>query len=132
MNRNLQISLSHIIHVEGSGFVDRSDDRGGPTRYGVTIPMLSAFRQREVTARDIRDLGEMEARDVYVLLFWNKLRCDDLPDGLDLAVFDAAVHAGQGQATKWLQQSCNLLRSNGPWIDDDGVLGSRTMAARPP
>ena len=48
------------------------------------------------------------------------MKCDDLPSGLDLCVFDFGVNAGPGRAAKFLQ------RMIGTTVD--GGIGPMTLA----
>ena len=64
----------------------------------------------------------MEAvREIYKRKYWDKIRGDDLPAGLDWAVFDFAVNAGVSRAAKTLQ---GFLATS-----IDGVIGSGTLQA---
>jgi len=49
------------------------------------------------------------------------VRGDDLPSGVDLCVFDCAVNAGVGRASKFLQQAVGVTA--------DGQIGPMTVAA---
>ena len=49
------------------------------------------------------------------------MRGDDLPAGIDLVVFDAAVNSGPGRAAKWLQACVG--------VEVDGDIGPKTLAA---
>jgi lysozyme family protein len=62
-----------------------------------------------------------EAKAIYRRHYWDALRCDELPAGVDYAVFDYGVNSGVGRAAKVLQRVCG--------VKDDGVLGPLTMAA---
>ena len=120
MKASWESAIAHVLAVEG-GYVDLSDDRGGPTNFGVTWRTLSAWFQRPVAASEVEHLDPGTARLIYKDRFWDLMRGDELPIGVDLMVFDAAVHAGQGQATRWLQQAIG--------VENDGVFGSRTLTA---
>jgi lysozyme family protein len=49
------------------------------------------------------------------------MSCDELPSGVDYAVFDFAVNAGPGQAKKTLQRALGVA--------PDGAIGPMTLAA---
>lgn len=70
---------------------------------------------------DIANLTLDQAREIYHADFWRKIRGDELPPAVALCVFDAAVHAGLGNAARWLQASIR--------ITVDGVIGSKTIEA---
>jgi lysozyme family protein len=52
-------------------------------------------------------------------MYWDKVKGDDLPVGVDYAVFDFAVNAGVSRAAKFLQRAVGAV--------DDGVIGSGTL-----
>ena len=41
-----------------------------------------------------------DAAKIYRARYWDALRCDELPAGLDYAVFDYGVNSGIGRAAK--------------------------------
>ena len=55
----------------------------------------------------------------YRQMYWDKVKGDDLPAGVDYAVFDFAVNAGVSRAAKFLQRSVGAV--------DDGVIGGGTL-----
>lgn len=114
-------ALARVLRHEG-GFSDHPADPGGPTQQGVTQRVYDAFRARKGQAqRSVRQLEEGELREIYRRQYWDAVRADDLPAGLDYAVFDAAVNSGPAQAVKWLQRAAG--------VGDDGQVGALTLAA---
>lgn len=59
--------------------------------------------------------------EIYKSGYWDKCRCDDLPEGVDYVVFDQAVNSGPGQSAKWLQGVVGVAV--------DGGIGPRTLEA---
>lgn len=112
--------LALVLAHEG-GFVDHPSDPGGATNRGITRAVLAEWRGTEVTAEDVRALTEAEAREIYLARYWNVIRGDELPPGLDLAVFDFAVNSGPRRAARLLQRVLN--------VTPDGVIGRVTLAA---
>ncbi|MDO9707995.1 glycosyl hydrolase 108 family protein [Paracraurococcus lichenis] len=116
-----------VLGKEG-GFVDNPRDPGGATNFGITLRVLQTYRAaleggsvRPLTAEDVRALSQAEAREIYRALYWNAMRCDDLPPGIDLMVFDFGVNAGPGRAVSLLQ------RLAGAKVD--GAVGPKTLEA---
>lgn len=109
-----------MLHHEG-GFNEDDRDPGGATNFGVTQKTLARFRGSEVTSDDVRNLTIEDARDLYRHLFWNVVRADDMIPGIDLALFDFAVHAGPQRAVRTLQRVLD--------IKDDGIVGLETLRA---
>src|SRR6185437_13632357 len=56
--------------------------------------------------------------------YWNKMRCDALPSGVGLSVFDFGVNAGPGTSAQMLQWGAGLSGA-----DVDGKIGPHTIAA---
>jgi lysozyme family protein len=52
-------------------------------------------------------------------MYWDAVRGDILPSGLDYAVFDAAVNSGPRRAIEWLQSSVSAK--------PDGIFGLNTL-----
>jgi len=110
MKYNRDLALDAVLAHEG-GYVDDPRDPGGATRYGIS--------SRAYPDVDIEALSIEDAKDLYANDYWHKMRCDDLPSGLDLLVFDAAVNQGPGAAAIMLQQAVGA--------NVDGIIGPRTM-----
>jgi len=108
------ICLVHILRHEG-GYVDHRRDPGGATNLGITRATLAAWRKvklAQVSKSDIRKLGRKEAAEIYRARYWDTSRCGDLPPGIDLVVFDAAVNSGPRRSIRWLQASVGT-KTNG-------------------
>lgn len=117
---NYQRALSLVLQSEG-GYVNNPKDPGGPTNLGVTLATLRAYRGRAVNVNDVKALTRTEAGEVYRANYWNKVKGDNLPSGVDYAAFDLAVNSGPGTAAKFLQR---CLR-----VTDDGNIGPLTLNA---
>jgi lysozyme family protein len=115
-DRALQLVLKH----EG-GYVDHPDDPGGPTNLGVTIGTLSAVLGRAATRADVKALTPAKVAPIYRARYWDAVCGDDLPPGVDYAVFDYAVNSGPARAAIALQRLVGVA--------DDGKIGPITLAA---
>jgi lysozyme family protein len=113
-------SLANVLLHEG-GFVDHPADPGGATKYGITRATLARSRGRPVSVEDVRRLTPAEAGDIYRRLYWDLVRADGLPAGIDLAVFDFAVNSGPSRAVRMLQEILGIA--------PDGLVGPATLAA---
>ena len=109
-------ALEIILHHEG-GYVNHPKDPGGETNLGVTKRVYEDFGG----TKDMKDLTIEDVEPIYRKNYWDKCRCDDLPSGLDLCVFDFAVNAGPGRAAKYLQTLVAALPV-------DGGIGPMTLA----
>jgi lysozyme family protein len=116
--------LDVILRMEG-GFVDNPKDPGGATSLGVTIGVLGQHLGqhlgRPATVADVKALTPATVAPIYRTGYWDPVRADDLPAGLDLIVFDTAVNMGVGVARVMLQRAAGVVA--------DGHLGPATLAA---
>lgn len=115
-----QACLAEVLKHEG-GYVDHPADPGGATNRGITFATLADWRGTAITKDDVRNLTVAEAGAIYRKNYWDKVRGDALPPGVDLATFDAAVNSGPARAAKWLQQALGVAQ--------DGAIGPLTLAA---
>ena len=115
MKKNYDKCLKTILHHEG-GYVNHPEDPGGETNLGVTKRVYQEWGG----TKDMKDLTVDDVAPIYRKNYWDKMKCDDLPSGLDLCVFDFGVNAGPGRAAKYLQ---TLI---GPVAD--GGIGPNTLA----
>jgi lysozyme family protein len=118
--RPFDLRLPVVLSHEG-GFVQHPQDPGGATKFGITRQTLARFRQEPVSVEDVRRLTTAEAAEIYRRLYWDPIRADELPAGVDLAVFDFAVNSGPSRAVRALQTVLGVLV--------DGVVGPVTLAA---
>lgn len=117
---NFDKALELVLKHEG-GYVDHPKDPGGATNYGVTKKVYEAYLGRECTKQEVKDMPLEAVGDIYKRKYWDKVRGDDLPSGLDWAVFDFAVNAGVSRASRILQ---GFLKTS-----VDGIIGSGTLKA---
>ena len=125
MGARFEYALAAVLRHEG-GLADNPHDPGGVTQFGISMRFLKAVgldpnRDGAVDRLDVLGLTPEAAAPIYREYFWNALRCNILPDGLDLAVFDSAVNQGQGAAAKMLQRAAGAK--------PDGQIGPNTIAA---
>lgn len=126
MRQSLKKALSLCFGSEG-GYVNRSTDAGGPTKYGITMPTLAAHRGRPVTIDDIKNLTFAEAEAIYQKSFWPQAGGDVLPVGLDYMTFDFGVHSNPTRAIRYLQLT---LQDAGVYAGEiDGFIGVQTLRA---
>ena len=120
MERNFPEALAHTLQFEG-GWANHAHDPGGATMKGVTHKTYADYLGRSVSHDELRDIPDAHLADIYRKRYWDACRCSDLPDGLDLAVFDTAVNTGPGQAARLLQRIVG--------VPADGGIGPKTIAA---
>lgn len=117
---NFDKSLKFVLQFEG-GFVNNPKDPGGATNLGVTIHTLSAVLGHQATVAEVKALTATTVAPIYRQRYWNVVRGDDLPLGVDLAVFDFGVHSGPKRGAEFLQRVVGVA--------DDGAIGEITLKA---
>ena len=115
MQNNWIKCLETILHHEG-GYVNHPKDPGGETNLGVTQRVYEEFGG----TKDMKDLTREDVEPIYKKNYWDRVKGDQLPAGLDLCVFDFGVNAGTGRAAKYLQ---SLIGTT-----PDGGIGPNTLA----
>ena len=120
MERNFPKALTHTLQFEG-GWANHPNDPGGATMKGVTHKTYADYLGRAVTHDELRGIPDEHLADIYRKSYWNACRCSELPDGLDLAVFDTAVNTGPAQAARLLQRIVG--------VPADGGIGPKTLVA---
>jgi lysozyme family protein len=100
---NYDRSLARVLKHEG-GYTNHPSDPGGPTNFGITIHDYRRYIKANGTAADVRNMQLADAAKIYRARYWHALRCDELPAGLDYAVFDYGVNSGIGRAAKVMQR----------------------------
>lgn len=119
MIRNFERSLPAVLKHEG-GWADHPSDPGGATMKGVTIGTYRRYKPG-ATKEDLRHITDAELQRIYRDGYWDKVRGDDLPYGVDYAVFDYAVNSGPARAAMHLQEVVGVA--------PDGEIGPLTLAA---
>ena len=120
MKDNFDAALKAILHHEG-GYVNHPADPGGMTNLGVTKRVWEEWVGHEVDEKAMRNLTPEIVGPMYKVKYWDKIKGDELPTGVDYVVFDAAVNSGSGRAAKWLQACVG--------VEPDGGIGPKTLAA---
>lgn len=120
------------VNIHEGGKDDDKRDPGGRTAFGVTQARYNQYLRDQGRPRaDVWDITVPERVAIWRTYYWNVIRADDLPAGLDYAVFDGAVNSGPVQAVKWLQRAVNDVRAKGGEgpIAVDGQMGTNTLTA---
>ena len=118
MKNNFDKCLHMLLEHEG-GYVNNVHDKGGMTNLGVTKRVYDKWIDRESTEQEMRDLTPEDVAPIYKKNYWNRVKGDQLPSGLDWACFDWAVNSGSGRPAKAVQ------RAVGATVD--GAIGKQTV-----
>ena len=116
MSNKFSEALEVILHHEG-GYVNHPKDPGGETNLGVTKRVYEDFGG----TKDMKELTKEDVEPIYKKNYWDRVKGDNLPEGLDLCIFDFAVNAGPGRAAKFLQKLIGVTQ--------DGGIGPQTLGA---
>jgi len=130
MTENFNLFVDLVLDAEG-GLSNDPSDMGGLTNRGITVATFKEYLN-DVEDRDypcgmeeaserLYDLTEQDAILIYEHYYWNEIRADDLPNGIDVLLADFAVNSGVRTAVTVLQE---MLA-----VSMDGILGPKTLAA---
>lgn len=127
--RNFDLFYKEVLESEGLFYEDVPGDNGGPTKCGITIADVARWNGVRCPKRGgagwdelvdkVRALTPASSRDIYKKFYWDSVRADELPAGLDYCVVDYAVNSGTGRAIPTLGK---LLGMSGVKTITDEVL----------
>lgn len=118
---SFETCLTETLKWEG-GWSNHKDDPGGPTMRGVIQRVYDAWRKRNgLPRRSVRHIEEAELQAIYRENYWQLVRGDELPPGVDLCVFDYGVNSGPSRSVSHLQEVLG--------VKIDGNMGPVTLDA---
>lgn len=120
MINNFDQCLEWLLEHEG-GYVNHPDDPGGRTNKGITANTYEAWLGRGVSEEMIRNIPDDHVEKIYREKFWDRIKADHLPPGIDWSVFDWCVNSGPSRAARALQLTVGA--------DSDGFIGPATLDA---
>lgn len=114
--KSKDVIFDEILGKEG-GYVNHPDDKGGPTKWGVTEKVARAHGYRG----DMRDLTRGQALEILEADYWYGPRFDQVsalsPD-IAAELCDTGVNMGPSVATKMLQRWLNVFNQGGKLYPD--------------
>lgn len=121
MSRAFDHCVKFVLLEEG-GYSNDPADPGRETNLGVTQVTLDRARKTlpDLPA-SVSQLTKPQALSIYESLYWAPIHGDELPLGLALIVFDAAVNQGERDAARFLQTAVGATV--------DGKIGPKTVEA---
>jgi lysozyme family protein len=120
MQENWDKSFEMVLKHEG-GYVNDPRDPGGRTNLGVTQRAWEGYVGKSVDEAFMRSLTPEVVKPFYKAMYWDKIKGDQLPAGVDYAAYDLAVNSGTGRAAKYLQQIAGVTA--------DGAIGPKSIEA---
>lgn len=124
MKENFDQALEMLLHHEGGFTSDKRDPgnkEGGSTNLGVTQHVYERWVGKKVDHDIMKALTPTDVAPIYKHEYWKRLRCDDLPPGLDFFCFDWGVNSGVSRSAKALQGIIG--------VEQDGGIGPQTLKA---
>ena len=121
MQASYDEALRRLLLHEG-GYTNHPSDPGGPTNFGITIFDYRKYVKPTATAADVRAMKIEEAKRIYRAKYWDAQRCDELPAGVDYAVFDYGVNSGIRRSGKVLRRVLKLSDSTS--LVNGGVIAA--------
>lgn len=109
---NFEPSMVAVKPHEG-GYVNHKKDPGGETNFGIS--------KRAYPHLDIKNLTWTKAKGIYRADYWNPIKGDLLPKGIDYVTLDPAINSGVSRGVKWLQAALGVTQ--------DGHVGVKTVEA---
>jgi lysozyme family protein len=117
---NLNEAIEELIQIEG-GYVNLPHDRGGPTKFGITLKTLTSFMGTEQTAADVAAITKSTAKQIYARNYFTRPCIHELPETILRQMLGMSVHHGPKRAIKLLQKTVGT--------SPDGRIGPITIAA---
>jgi len=115
--------ITDVLKREGwDKYTNHAEDRGGPTKWGITQRAWSGYIGRDATADDIAVITELQARTFYLHEYIIKPHFDLIENAfVQELVIDCGVNHGTRAAAKWLQRAAGAKA--------DGAVGPNTLFA---
>lgn len=121
MNDAFTRAFTEVVGLEGKYSHDENDPgnwTGGEVNKGELKGTMYGISAAAYPQLDIAALGVPQVKQIYREDFWNKLRCDTLPDAIAGALFKEGVNLGVSGAAKAFQRSLK--------VTVDGNIGQLT------
>ena len=121
--------VNELIKREG-GYVNRADDSGGPTNYGITLAVARRYGYKG----DIKTLPISMAKQIYFEMYWKDLSLDEIENispAIAEKLGDIGANMGVGRAGEFCQRLLNVLNNLGKLYPDlkvDGNIGPATVS----
>ena len=115
--------ITDVLKAEGwDRYTNHPSDRGGPTKWGITLKAYQSLVDEEATETTIRQLTEAEARAFYNRFYVVEPGFNKAHPMIQPLLIDCGVNHGPKRAAKWFQKAVGATQ--------DGVIGPQTLAAQ--
>ena len=96
--------IDQILDAEGDTYTNHPADKGGPTKYGITLRTYQKYHPR-ATAKDVENMSRKEAEWIYEGEYVRPFMF--LKGVVFNFIVNAAVQHGTPRAIKMLQEACD-------------------------
>lgn len=121
MNADFSHSLELLLATEG-GYVNNPHDPGGATNKGIIQRVYDAYRRmKSLPPTSVRNITPADVADIYKLQYWDAVRGDAIPAGIDYCLFDESANSGPVKSIIDLQTALK--------VKADGQFGIVTFQA---
>lgn len=116
-----------VLSFESSKYTNHRSDRGGPTKYGITLATWKKVGydkngDRAITAEDIKLLTEDDYNRVFKLNYWDACWGDHIKNqSVANLLIDFAYNSGVSRAIRHVQSLVGAKQ--------DGIMGPATLSA---
>lgn len=121
MKETFEVWCNRAFDYEGRVYENVPGDRGGPTKWGVTVGRVATIKGVKLPkagtaaynrlVEDLKALTPDEIKAIYKRDYWDAVRGDDLPPGVDFAVADFGLNSGPSRAAKYLCRCLGKVQS---------------------
>ena len=126
MQKNRAQSLAYIDQDEGPELNVSPDEPGGSSCRGVTMEVLAEYCSAHAlpppTMADMKVMTAAYAGTIFGWCYLDPIRFDELPNGIDYRIADAAISLGVTGACTAAQMAMEMWPITG--IMDDGTIES--------
>lgn len=122
---NFNLYFKQLLNYEG-GYTDNPSDKGGPTKYGITIYdwMKKGYDKNDdgkIDKEDVKLISEEDAFKIAKSKYWDVIKGDSInSQSIAELIFDWGYMSGPSVPIKKVQRVLGLTV--------DGVIGPKTMA----
>lgn len=110
-----------LVLIHEGGYVNHPEDPGGATNKGITQRTYDSWRRRTgAGTKHVKYITQREVDAIYREDYWNPIKGDLQPIGIDYTTYDASVNSGIGRGPKWIQKAIGVVA--------DGRVGPKTLA----
>lgn len=113
--------LKPFIRSWEGGFANIPGDRGGATKWGVTIATFRSVYGKEKTVDDLKKMTEEQWDYIYTKLFWNRWKADEI---VTQPIANLLVDWLWASGAYGIRIPQSILG-----VKIDGVVGPKTIAA---